>query len=85
MPALSAITFIAMTPIINIDETDQLSVRTLSLNRYKRNHDHMNEVFKRAAFGVSITILQIHFPSNSRLRRQKSTASTESISYIRQV
>jgi len=33
------------------DETDQLSVRTLSLNRYKRNHDLMNEVFKRAAFG----------------------------------
>ncbi|KAF8237206.1 hypothetical protein L208DRAFT_1356612 [Tricholoma matsutake] len=33
------------------DETDQLSVRTLSLNRYKRNHDLMNEVFKHAAFG----------------------------------
>jgi len=33
------------------DETDQLSIRTISLNRYKRNHDLMNEVFMHAAFG----------------------------------
>ncbi|KAF8073561.1 hypothetical protein FPV67DRAFT_752959 [Lyophyllum atratum] len=33
------------------DEVDQISTRTLALNRYKRNHDMMNEVFKFAAYG----------------------------------
>jgi len=32
------------------DEMDQISTRTLALNRYKRNHDMMNEVFQYAAF-----------------------------------
>ncbi|GLB38590.1 putative fungal domain of unknown function (DUF1750) [Lyophyllum shimeji] len=33
------------------DEIDQISTRTLALNRYRRNHDMMNEVFKFAAYG----------------------------------
>ncbi|KAF5382783.1 hypothetical protein D9615_002756 [Tricholomella constricta] len=33
------------------DDIDQISARTLALNRYKRNHDMMNEVFKFAAYG----------------------------------
>ncbi|KAG6845608.1 hypothetical protein H0H87_006661 [Tephrocybe sp. NHM501043] len=33
------------------DEIDHISTRTLALNRYKRNHDMMNEVFKFAAYG----------------------------------
>ena len=34
-----------------IDETDQISTRTLATTRYKRNHELMNEVFMYAAFG----------------------------------
>ncbi|KNZ73233.1 SWI/SNF and RSC complexes subunit ssr4 [Termitomyces sp. J132] len=33
------------------DEIDHISTRTLALNRYKRNHDMMNEVFQFAAYG----------------------------------
>ncbi|RDB14897.1 SWI/SNF and RSC complexes subunit ssr4 [Hypsizygus marmoreus] len=33
------------------DDTDQISTRTLAMNRYRRNHDIMNEVFKFAAYG----------------------------------
>ncbi|CAA7261473.1 unnamed protein product [Cyclocybe aegerita] len=33
------------------DEVDQISTRTLAMARYKRNHEWMNEVFHRAAFG----------------------------------
>ncbi|KAG5652971.1 hypothetical protein H0H81_002869 [Sphagnurus paluster] len=50
------------------DEIDQISTRTLALNRYKRNHDMMNEVFKFAAYGTSsilwstIPILTQEFP-----------------------
>ncbi|KZP09124.1 hypothetical protein FIBSPDRAFT_1052009 [Athelia psychrophila] len=33
------------------DEADQISTRSLALTRYKRNHEHMNEVFQYAAFG----------------------------------
>ncbi|KXN88113.1 SWI/SNF and RSC complexes subunit ssr4 [Leucoagaricus sp. SymC.cos] len=33
------------------DEVDQVSTRTLSMARYKRNHEMMNEVFQTAAFG----------------------------------
>ncbi|KAG5642412.1 hypothetical protein DXG03_002814 [Asterophora parasitica] len=33
------------------NEIDTISTRTLALNRYKRNHDIMNEVFKFAAYG----------------------------------
>ncbi|KAG6879230.1 hypothetical protein C0992_004291 [Termitomyces sp. T32_za158] len=38
------------------DEIDHISTRTLALNRYKRNHDMMNEVFKYAAYGASLDI-----------------------------
>jgi len=34
------------------DEDSAVSVRTLALSRYKRNHELMEEVFQRAAFGV---------------------------------
>ncbi|KAG6841024.1 hypothetical protein C0991_002572 [Blastosporella zonata] len=37
------------------DEIDHISTRTLALNRYKRNHDMMNEVFKYAAYGAKHT------------------------------
>ncbi|ESK91767.1 swi snf and rsc complex subunit ssr4 [Moniliophthora roreri MCA 2997] len=33
------------------DEGEMLSTKTLAMTRYKRNHDLMNEVFYRAAFG----------------------------------
>ncbi|KAG6850215.1 hypothetical protein H0H93_016394 [Arthromyces matolae] len=33
------------------DEVDHIATRTLALNRYRRNHDMMNEVFKFAAYG----------------------------------
>lgn len=34
------------------DEDTAVSVRTLALSRYKRNHEFMEEVFQRAAFGA---------------------------------
>jgi hypothetical protein len=34
-----------------IDESEQISTRSLALTRYKRNHELMNEVFMFAAFG----------------------------------
>ncbi|KIM30738.1 hypothetical protein M408DRAFT_15260 [Serendipita vermifera MAFF 305830] len=34
------------------DEDSAVSVRTLALSRYKRNHELMEEVFQRAAFGI---------------------------------
>lgn len=34
-----------------LDEFEMISTRTLALTRYKRNHELMEEVFKRAAFG----------------------------------
>ncbi|KAG9308472.1 hypothetical protein JVU11DRAFT_11814 [Chiua virens] len=33
------------------DEFEMISTRTLAITRYKRNHELMEEVFKRAAFG----------------------------------
>jgi len=35
-----------------VDEDSAISVRTLALSRYKRNHELMEEVFQRAAFGM---------------------------------
>lgn len=34
------------------EESDMISVRTLAMTRYKRNHEIMNEVFYYAAFGT---------------------------------
>jgi len=37
------------------DEFEMISTRTLAITRYKRNHELMEEVFKRAAFGALVT------------------------------
>ncbi|KAF8549526.1 hypothetical protein OG21DRAFT_1515109 [Imleria badia] len=37
------------------DEFDMISTRTLAITRYKRNHELMEEVFKKAAFGALVT------------------------------
>ncbi|KAF8133331.1 hypothetical protein EV363DRAFT_1430654 [Boletus edulis] len=37
------------------DELEMISTRTLAITRYKRNHELMEEVFKRAAFGTLMT------------------------------
>ncbi|KAF5314563.1 hypothetical protein D9611_007036 [Ephemerocybe angulata] len=36
------------------DEMDQISTLSLALTRYKRNHEFMNDVFRQAAFGMSL-------------------------------
>lgn len=37
--------------LVALDEFEMISTRTLGLARYKRNHELMEEVFKKAAFG----------------------------------
>jgi len=37
------------------DEFEMISTRTLAITRYKRNHELMEEVFKKAAFGALVT------------------------------
>ncbi|KAG6808775.1 hypothetical protein H0H92_002955 [Tricholoma furcatifolium] len=39
------------------DEIDHISTRALALNRYKRNHDMMNEVFKFAAYVYILVVI----------------------------
>ena len=51
--------------IVFPDETEQISTRTLALNRYKRNHDIMNEVFHYAAYGP----FYFRAPNSCRLTR----------------
>jgi hypothetical protein len=41
-----------MLNIFAADETESVSMKSLALTRYRRNHEVMNEVFMHAAFGV---------------------------------
>ena len=38
------------------DDSDLISVRALSLARYKRNHEFMNEIFIHAALGTEFML-----------------------------